>query len=64
MDKAWRERLVEAMRWEDATLRKYIDRCRLEEWAKTTDEAAKEAVDGFMDQVIAERMDVGGEEVM
>ena len=63
MDKAFREKMVEAMKWEDAQLKKYIDKYRLEEWAKTTDEAAREAVDGFMDKVIAERMDVGrGEE--
>ena len=63
MDKAFREKMVEAMKWEDAQLRKYIDKYRLEEWAKTTDEAARAAVDGFMDKVIAERMDAGaGEE--
>lgn len=62
MDKGFREKMVEAMKWEDTQLKKYIDKYRLEEWAKTTDEAARETVDGFMDKVIAERMDVGGDE--
>ena len=61
MEKSFRERIADAMRWEDATLRKNIDKYRLEEWALSTDEVAREAVDGFMDRFIAERMVVGGE---
>lgn len=65
MDKGFREKVVEAMKWEDTQLRKYIDKCRLEEWAKTTNEAARDAVDGLMDKVIAERMEtVGGDDEM
>lgn len=62
MDKSFREKMVEAMKWEDTQLKKYIDKHRLEEWAKTTDEAARAAVDGFVDKVIAERMDTSGAE--
>lgn len=60
MDKGFREKLVEAMRWEDTQLKKFIDRCRLEEWARSTDAAARRAVDGIVDRMIEETLEVGG----
>lgn len=59
MDKGFREKLVEAMRWEDAQLGKFIDKYRLEEWARSTDAAARRAVDGMVDRMIEETLEVG-----
>jgi len=44
MEKAFQDRLVEAMKWEDMTLKKYMDKHRLEEWVRTTANMAEQAV--------------------
>ncbi|SPN97343.1 related to NUP133 Nuclear pore protein [Cephalotrichum gorgonifer] len=60
MDKAFREKLVEAMKWEDSQLKKNIDKYRLEEWASTTDAEARLAVNGVVDNAIAESLAIVG----
>lgn len=45
MEKGAREKMIEAMRWEDSNLRKHIEKHRLEQWAKETRKTAEEAVD-------------------
>ncbi|KAI0907930.1 Non-repetitive/WGA-negative nucleoporin C-terminal-domain-containing protein [Ustulina deusta] len=45
MEKGYREKMLEAMRWEDANLRKHIEQHRLEEWTKETQKLAEHAVD-------------------
>ncbi|KAI8625733.1 Nup133 N terminal like-domain-containing protein [Xylariaceae sp. FL1651] len=45
MEKGYREKILEAMRWEDSNLRKHIEKHRLEDWAKETRKLAEQAVD-------------------
>ena len=45
MEKGAREKMLEAMRWEDSNLRKHIDKHRLDQWAKETRKNAEDAVD-------------------
>ncbi|KAI1817412.1 Non-repetitive/WGA-negative nucleoporin C-terminal-domain-containing protein [Poronia punctata] len=49
MEKGYREKVVEAMRWEDALLRKFMEKHRLAEWAKETQKLAEQAVDEQFD---------------
>ena len=44
MEKGAREKMIEAMRWEDNNLAKHIEKHRLEQWAKETQKHAEEAV--------------------
>ncbi|OLN82205.1 Nucleoporin NUP133 [Colletotrichum chlorophyti] len=44
MEKSYRDKLLDAMKWEDSLLRKYVDKARLEEWTRTTAEAAEALV--------------------
>lgn len=53
MEKGAREKMLEAMRWEDSNLRKHIDKHRLEQWAKETRKTAEEAVDQHYDATTA-----------
>ncbi|KAI1501454.1 Nup133 N terminal like-domain-containing protein [Biscogniauxia marginata] len=55
MEKGYREKVLEAMRWEDANLRKHIEKHRLEQWAKETRKFAEEAVDQQYDETTAAR---------
>ncbi|KAI1822120.1 Non-repetitive/WGA-negative nucleoporin C-terminal-domain-containing protein [Xylaria intraflava] len=50
-EKTYREKMLEAMRWEDAELRKHIEKHRLEEWTKETQKLAEQAVDQQYDDV-------------
>lgn len=43
--------MLEAMRWEDANLRKHIEQHRLEEWTQETQKLAEQAVDQQYDDV-------------
>lgn len=54
MDKNFRERLLEAMRWEDNNLRKHVEKHRLDQWAKDTRRMAEDAVAHQLDQKTAE----------
>ncbi|KAI1327287.1 Non-repetitive/WGA-negative nucleoporin C-terminal-domain-containing protein [Xylariaceae sp. FL0255] len=45
MEKSYREKILEVMRWEDANLRKHIEKHRLNEWAKETRKLAEHAID-------------------
>ncbi|KAI0455846.1 Non-repetitive/WGA-negative nucleoporin C-terminal-domain-containing protein [Xylaria acuta] len=49
MEKGYREKMLEAMRWEDSDLRKHIETHRLEEWTKETQKLAEQAVDQSYD---------------
>ncbi|KAI0424078.1 Non-repetitive/WGA-negative nucleoporin C-terminal-domain-containing protein [Xylaria sp. FL1042] len=51
MEKGYREKMLEAMRWEDANLRKHIEQHRLEEWTKEAQKLAEQAVDQQYDDV-------------
>lgn len=54
MENSFRERLLEAMRWEDSNLKKHIEKHRLDNWAKDARKLAEEAVDqGFDDETEA-----------
>ncbi|KAI1372891.1 Nup133 N terminal like-domain-containing protein [Hypoxylon crocopeplum] len=53
MEKAYREKVLEAMRWEDNNLLKHIEKHRLEQWAKETRKYAEEAVDQQYDETTA-----------
>ncbi|KAF9882358.1 nuclear pore complex subunit nup133 [Colletotrichum karsti] len=44
MEKSFRDKLLDAMKWEDSVLRKYIEKSRLEEWSRTTAETAESLV--------------------
>lgn len=50
-DKGYREKMLEAMRWEDSNLRKHIETHRLEEWTKETQKFAEQAVDQQYDDL-------------
>lgn len=49
MEKGPREKILEAMRWEDSNLRNHIEAHRLEEWTKETQKLAEQAVDQSYD---------------
>ncbi|WYZ41863.1 hypothetical protein EsH8_V_000758 [Colletotrichum jinshuiense] len=50
MEKSYRDKLLDAMKWEDSILRKYIDKARLEEWTRTTAESAEALVAESVDE--------------
>ncbi|GKT68423.1 nuclear pore complex subunit nup133 [Colletotrichum tofieldiae] len=50
MEKSYRDKLLDAMKWEDSVLRKYIDKARLEEWTRTTAETAEATVAQSVDE--------------
>ncbi|KAH8671240.1 Non-repetitive/WGA-negative nucleoporin C-terminal-domain-containing protein [Xylariales sp. PMI_506] len=54
LEKSYREKLMEAMRWEDTNLRKHIEKHRLQHWAADARKLAEEAVDHQYDQKTAE----------
>ncbi|KAI1118539.1 Non-repetitive/WGA-negative nucleoporin C-terminal-domain-containing protein [Nemania sp. NC0429] len=45
MEKSYREKMLEAMRWEDSKLRELVETCRLDEWTKETQRLAEQAVE-------------------
>ncbi|KAI0554598.1 Non-repetitive/WGA-negative nucleoporin C-terminal-domain-containing protein [Xylaria curta] len=49
LEKSHREKILEAMRWEDSNLRQHIETHRLEEWTKETQKLAEQAVDQSYD---------------
>ncbi|KAH6652823.1 Nup133 N terminal like-domain-containing protein [Truncatella angustata] len=53
-DKSTREKLLEAMQWEDNNLNKHIEKHRLDHWAKETRKLAEAAVDDHADTKTAE----------
>ncbi|KAI0164533.1 Nup133 N terminal like-domain-containing protein [Hypoxylon sp. FL1284] len=53
MEKGYREKVLEAMRWENNNLLKYIEKYRLDQWAKETRKFAEEAVDLQYDETTA-----------
>ncbi|KAI1207369.1 Non-repetitive/WGA-negative nucleoporin C-terminal-domain-containing protein [Annulohypoxylon truncatum] len=53
MEKSYREKVLEVMRWEDSNLLKHIEKHRLEQWAKETRKYAEEAVDQQYDESTA-----------
>ncbi|GAP83269.1 putative nuclear pore complex subunit nup133 protein [Rosellinia necatrix] len=59
MEKSYREKMLEAMRWEDSNLRKHIETHRLEEWTKETQKLAEQAVDQQYDDA-TEAQSAGG----
>ncbi|KAI1762599.1 Nup133 N terminal like-domain-containing protein [Hypoxylon sp. FL1150] len=53
MEKGYREKVLEAMRWENDNLLKYIEKHRLDQWAKETRKFAEDAVDQQYDETTA-----------
>ncbi|KAI2624844.1 Nup133 N terminal like-domain-containing protein [Hypoxylon sp. NC1633] len=53
MEKSYREKVLEAMRWEDGNLLKHMEKHRLEQWAKETRKYAEEAVNQQYDETTA-----------
>ena len=45
-----REKLLEAMRWEDSNLKKHIEKHRLDNWTRTTKDFARNAVNAALDE--------------
>ncbi len=41
MEESFRDKMLESMKWEDSTLRRYIEKNRLEEWYRTVVDAAE-----------------------
>ena len=50
MDKPFKDKLVAAMKWEDTTLRKYLDKARLESWFRSASEDAEDIVARLADE--------------
>jgi nuclear pore complex protein Nup133 len=50
MDKPFKDKVVATMKWEDTTLRKYIDKARLENWVRSAAEAAEATMEAVVDQ--------------
>ncbi|KAH6690516.1 Non-repetitive/WGA-negative nucleoporin C-terminal-domain-containing protein [Plectosphaerella plurivora] len=50
MDKPFKDRVVATMKWEDTTLRKYIEKARLENWVRSAAEAAEATIAAVADQ--------------
>jgi len=50
MDKSFKDKLIDAMRWEDTQLRKHVDKHRLEQWATTTIKLAEDTINRIADQ--------------
>lgn len=45
MEKSYREKMLEAMRWEDSSLRQHIETRRLDNWTTETQRLAEQAVE-------------------
>ncbi|KAI1344713.1 Nup133 N terminal like-domain-containing protein [Xylariaceae sp. FL0016] len=59
MEKSYREKVLEAMRWEDANLRKHIEKHRLDQWAKEARKHAENAVASRIDASTAAKSPSG-----
>lgn len=53
MENTFRERLLDAMRYEDSLLRRYIDKSRLEEWCRAAVEGAEKACQTEVERLAA-----------
>lgn len=53
MEENFREKLLDAMQWEDSNLRKYVEKCQLDRWGTATREAASNSVSLRIDQLTA-----------
>lgn len=60
MEDTFREKLLDAMRQEDAVVRRYIDKCRLDEWCRAAVEAAEKACQAEVDRLTGGREAVTG----
>ncbi|KAJ9156550.1 hypothetical protein NKR23_g1073 [Pleurostoma richardsiae] len=60
MEENFREKLLDAMKWEDATLRKYVEHCQLNKWTQTALEAAQKTTDFYFDSVTAAGANANG----
>jgi nuclear pore complex protein Nup133 len=54
MDKSFKDKLIDAMRWEDAQLRKYVDKHQLDRLALATIQLAERAIHRAVDEATAE----------
>ncbi|KAL2128685.1 hypothetical protein VTI74DRAFT_8834 [Chaetomium olivicolor] len=67
MDDSFRNKMLDAMRWEDKLLKSYIDKAQLDAWYRTTRECAEKTVAEAYDRLTAQRkgsVDVVGSGVM
>ncbi|CAI4215088.1 unnamed protein product [Parascedosporium putredinis] len=56
VDKSFQDKLVDAMKWEDVQLRRYLDKSRLVEWAQSTEREARDMVNGLLDDTLAKKL--------
>ena len=54
MEENFREKLLDAMQWEDSVLRKYVEKSQLDKWAQGTREAAFNIVNRHFDKLTAD----------
>lgn len=54
MDDNFREKLLEAMKWENSVLRRYTDKSRLDQWFVSVVETAEKACQAQLDALTAE----------
>lgn len=54
MEETVKQKLIEAMAWENTELNKYITKCRLDHWHQTTVREAARMVDVDLDKTTAE----------
>lgn len=50
MDKSFRDKLMDVMKWEDSVLQKYIEKARLEKWTRAAAESVQAVIADFVDQ--------------
>ncbi|EFW99179.1 nuclear pore complex subunit [Grosmannia clavigera kw1407] len=55
LEDAFREKMLDAMRQEDTLLRRYIDKCRLDDWCRAAVEAAEKACQAEVDRLTVDR---------
>lgn len=59
MDENWRNKFLEAMKWEDSKLRYYTDKCQLDRWYESTWELARKIVNKAYDMQTASKVEAG-----
>lgn len=50
MDKSFRDKLTEVMKWEDSILSRYIEKARLEKWSREAAENAQAVIADLVDE--------------
>ena len=53
MEENFREKLLDAMQWEDSVLRKHVEKSQLDKWAQASRDAARNTVNHQVDLLTA-----------